>query len=234
DDLAGGEAAEEVALQQVLVRAVAGACDRGARAGGSLVCEEAFEHADRRVERGAHGAALGLAVPAAVGELLTGEPLEETMARLAEVAAERDGRAVDAGLHLAVEEGRVPVPRPPRHPLADALDRRARGGARGVDAELPQELQGVQRRLPRPRTLAPATVRELAPEELRSPALGGDPRALGGDALRGLAGEVAHHLPADRRIRVEQPLHGGGAGRQAVSLTVRVADWYRRFGLPSL
>ena len=38
-------------------------------------------------------------------------------------------------------------------------------------------------------------------------ALGGDPRALGRDLLRGRIGQVSHHLPADRRVRIKQPLY---------------------------
>ena len=41
---------------------------------------------------------------------------------------------------------------------------------------------------------------------LRSPALGLDPGALGGDQLGGRPGEVAQHLPPDRGITVKQPV----------------------------
>src|SRR5262249_55944160 len=69
--------------------------------------EQPFEHADRRVERRAHRAALGLAVPAAVRELFAQQAIDEPIAALAEIGAECDDPAVDARLDLALEEGRV-------------------------------------------------------------------------------------------------------------------------------
>jgi len=50
------------------------------------------------------GAALRLAVPAAVRELFTQQSVDESIARLAEVGAERDDAAVDARLNLTLEE----------------------------------------------------------------------------------------------------------------------------------
>ena len=45
----------------------------------------------------------------------------------------------------------------------------------------------------------------LEGEQPRARALGGDPRALGRDFVRGRTDQVPHHLPADRRVRIKQP-----------------------------
>jgi hypothetical protein len=45
----------------------------------------------------------------------------------------------------------------------------------------------------------------LEGEQLRADALGGDSRTLGRDLLRRRIGQVPHHLPADRRVRIKQP-----------------------------
>src|SRR5262245_1070007 len=42
---------------------------------------------------------------------------------------------------------------------------------------------------------------------MRSPAFSSDFCALGFDLLNGCIGQVPHHLPADRRVRIEQPLY---------------------------
>src|SRR5215470_8523713 len=120
-------------------------------AGGAvclLVLQQPFEHADRGVERGAHGASLCLAVPAAVFELLAEEPVHQPSARFAEVRAERQRAAVDARLDLALEEGRVAELRPPGDLVANEAHGFARALAPGIDPHLPQEQQGVQCRCP--------------------------------------------------------------------------------------
>ena len=53
---------------------------RDERLDAPLVLEQRLEDADRGVERRARRAALGLAVPAAVGELLADQPLREAAA----------------------------------------------------------------------------------------------------------------------------------------------------------
>ena len=58
----------------------------------------------------------------------------------------------------------------------------------------------------RPGPAAPLAVRLLEREQPGAPALGRDPCPLGGDDVRRLVGQVAHHLPADRGIGVEQPV----------------------------
>ena len=44
---------------------------------------------------------------------------------------------------------------------------------------------------------------------LRASALGSDPRALGRDFFGRRADQVPHHLPADRRVGIKQPLYDG-------------------------
>src|SRR5262249_28455283 len=56
-----------------------------------------------------------------------------------------------------------------------------------------------------PRRAAPPPVGPLEGEQPGARALSGDPRALGRDLLRGGPGQVTHHLPADRRVRIKQP-----------------------------
>ena len=56
--------------------------------------KESFEHADRRVERRTYRATLRLAVPPAIYELFAQEAINQMIAALAEVGAERDDAAV--------------------------------------------------------------------------------------------------------------------------------------------
>lgn len=67
--LPGGPAPEQLPDQQVLLPAAAGRGHRH-RSPRQLVVEQTLQHPDRRVERGHPRAVLGLAVPAAVAELL--------------------------------------------------------------------------------------------------------------------------------------------------------------------
>ena len=96
----------------------------------------------------------------------------------------------------------------PRHPVADEAHRAARLLARGIETHLPQQHQGVHGGVPPavPRRAAPPPVGPLEGEQPRARALGGDPRALGGDLVRGRTDQVSHRLPADRRVRIKQPL----------------------------
>jgi hypothetical protein len=59
-----------------------------------------------------------------------------------------------------------------------------------------------------PRHAAPRPVGPLSGEQLSACPLGGDPRALGCDLLLGRTDQISHRLPADRRVRIEQPLYG--------------------------
>ena len=130
----------------------------------------------------------------------------------AEVGTRRDDVAVDARLDLTLEK-RVVGPRglevwvPPGDSLADEADRAPRLLALGIEPQPAQELEHVERVgvVARPRPAAPLAAGRLEREQPGAPALGRDPRPLGGDDVRRLAGQVAHDLPADRGIGVEQP-----------------------------
>ena len=178
--------------------------------------KQALEDIDRRPERRHRRAVLDLAVPAAVGELLAEEPLDERRHVHAEVRAGRDDVAVDARLDLALEEAVVGPRgstgrRPPRDVLPDEPDRPPGLLAPRIEPEPPQELQDVERVRPvlRQGIAGPQAVRRLEGEESRAPALRRDARPLGRDDLGRLVRQVAHHLPADRGIGVEQPVDDG-------------------------
>src|SRR5436853_2932689 len=96
-----------MAFEQVLMGAFARGGDLRAALSGTFDLEQALEHIDRRVEGAADGAALLLAVPAAVGHLVAEELVEQVAVVLAKVGGNRQHAAVDARLDLAVEEGSV-------------------------------------------------------------------------------------------------------------------------------
>src|SRR5207302_8525570 len=52
----------------------------------------------------------------------------------------------------------------------------------------------------------PLAILALEGEQPCAPALAGEPGALCRDVFRGRVGKVTHHLPADRRVGVKQPL----------------------------
>ena len=175
----------------------------------ALVLQEALEDVDRRVERPARRAtALGLllAVPAAIGHLLGQEAVDDDAHVLAEVGADRDGLPVDARLDLAVEVGEVVVL--PLHVGADQRKGSPHRFLGRVDPEGAQQLEAGRRRRPfgRVRTAGPGAIGALGSEHGGPPALAGDLGALGRDLLGGRIGQVAHDLPADGRIGVEQPI----------------------------
>ena len=112
--------------------------------------EQALNDVDRRPERRHRRAVLDLAVPAAVRELLTEEPVDEWRHVHTEVRAGRHDVAVDARLDLALEEP-VVGPRglefgiPPGDVLADEIDGPPGLLAVGIEPEPTQELQNVER-----------------------------------------------------------------------------------------
>ena len=245
DDFARALATEQVALEQVLLPAAAGLIHRRGPAGRALELEQAVEHVDRRVERGAHRAVLDLAVPAPVGEPLTEDPLDDRGDVQSEVGAGLDRPAVDARLDLAIE-----VPLTGVLPTSVLSDERHRAAGRvrcRVEPEDLQRLQGVHRcrpRLPRfatgvrrreARATVPQSVGTLERQEAGTPALVLHTRPLGGDLVgRGIR-EIAQHLPADRWIPFEQPIdHGHRSsldvpGANGASRTPGRRQWVRRF-----
>jgi hypothetical protein len=141
--LARALATEQAALEQILLPAAPGLAHRGGPAGRALELEQPVEHVDRRVERGAHRPVLGLAVPAAVGEPLADDPLDDRGNVHLEVGAGLDRSAVDARLDLTVE---IPLPSMlPASVLGNERDRTTGRPARRVEPEDLQGLQGVHR-----------------------------------------------------------------------------------------
>ena len=139
------------------------------------------------------------------------QAIDETVAALAEVGAECDDAAVDARFDLAFEERRISELGSPRDVLANEIDRRSRARARRVEAEVAQQQQRVHVRPPERRgdAVAPLAVGPLLIEQPRAPSFRRDARPLGRDDLRGRLGEIAHDLPADRRVGVEEPVDDG-------------------------
>ena len=241
DDLARRLPTEEAPLEEVLLASPARRRQVRAAARGPLVLEQALEDVDRGVEGPARRAVLLLAVPAAVGHLLGEEPVDDALHVLAEVVADRDRRAVDARLDLAVEERQLVVL--PAHVLADQLDRVLNARVGRDRAELPKHDQRRLRAGPlgEVRARAPVPVGLLEVEQPGGPALGGDLGALTGDHLGRLAGQVTHHLPTDRGVGVEQPVRGShvcpfvlsgcrsdGGSRSRSSMVIRKDDSFRQ------
>src|SRR5262249_48580600 len=135
--------------------------------------EQAFEHADRCMEGGAHGAALRLAVPPAVRQLLAQQAIDEPVAALAEVCAQRDDATVDALLDFALEERRLSELWSPRDVRANEIDRGSRRCARRIQSEVTQEQQRVHVRPPERRggAVAPLAVGSLLIEQASTPSL---------------------------------------------------------------
>ena len=77
DHLAGRPPAEEPALEEVLLPAQTGLGHLRAAPDGPFVLEQGLQHADRGVERRPRRAVLSLAVPAAVGQLLGEQPVDD-------------------------------------------------------------------------------------------------------------------------------------------------------------
>ena len=175
--------------------------------------QQAFEDPDRGPERRDRRAVLGLAVPAAVGELLPEQPVHQRADVLAEVGADRDDDTVDARLDLAGEE-RVAgplvrrVPALPGDMVPHELGRPPGLRALGVEPQKPQQLERVHRVRPvvRPGAARPPAVVALQREQPRAPPLGRDLRPLRRDDALGFVREVPHDRPADRGVGVQQPV----------------------------
>src|SRR5262249_8177214 len=126
---------------------------------------------------------------------------------------DRGDLPVDAGLYLAFKEGiSVAFRRArslPGHPIANKAHDAARLVARGIETHLPQQHQDVHGGVPPavPRRATPAPIGSLEGEQPRACALGGDTRTLGRGLISGRTEQVPHRLPADRRVRIKEPLN---------------------------
>src|SRR5206468_12550972 len=152
DHLAGRPAAEEAALEEVFLPAEPGLGHLRPAPDGPFVLEQGLEHADRGIERRPRRAVGGLAVPAAVGQLLAEQPVNDAPDVLAEVGAARRDLAVDARLDLAREEGItlafLRAASLPRHAAPDEAHRAPRLGAPGIETHFPQQRRDVHRGVP--------------------------------------------------------------------------------------
>src|SRR5580692_12485088 len=128
----------------------------------------------------------------------------ECFVRFTEIGTDAEDSAVDAGLGFAVKE-RAVVERLEDEALVDAVEHAARLPAGGVETEVFEECETVKGNKVPLWPAAPVAGGKLGGEKLGAPALGGDARALGGDCVGGGIGEVAHDLPADGGVRIEQP-----------------------------
>ena len=161
------------------------------------------------------------AVPAAVFELLAQELLGQCVVRFIEIRADAENSAVDAGLRFAVEER--PVVEPLEHePLFDAVDHFASLLAGGVETEVLQDDQSVERnqqasvlrQIVRHPRACPSGRQEIGRARSWAP----QPSVATRDrsaaiALGGCTGEVPHDLPTDGRVGIEEPFEVRGPGR---------------------
>lgn len=140
----------------------------------------------------------------------------------AEVCADSQRAAVDAGFDFTFEEGISSGSRRAEFPavveivpslaLLEACHGCLDGGFGGVDAGGAQELEGEEGCGPeRLIGYGPCAIGLLAGENFAAKAFAGYAGALGGDDGGWGVGEIAHCLPADGRVGVEQPdesVHG--------------------------
>ena len=169
---------------------------------------------------------LGLAVPAAVLELIGEQASDDAVDVGTEVGAEGHRVAVDAGFDLAVEERQVVVlPAAVRghqrghlpsglgcrvQPEGVELQHHRQRRRPGLAAVLGAfgEVETLERVAPAGEagTAQPLTIRVTSGQQTRTPALVRHPPALSHHVVSRRAGQIAHDLPPDRRIGVEQPL----------------------------
>jgi hypothetical protein len=126
-------------------------------------------------------------------------------------APKAEDSAVDAGLGFAAKV--MPVVEPLKHePLVDAVDHFASLLAGGVETEVLQGDETVEgNQVPLPR-VAPVAGSRLGGEKLSSRAFGGDPGPLDSNHVRSLIGQVAHDLPTNGGVRIEEPFDVRGPG----------------------
>src|SRR5206468_5808047 len=181
DHLAGRPPAEEAALEEVLLPAEPGLGHLRTAPDGPFVFEQGLERADRGIERRPRRAVGGLAVPAAVGQLLPQEPVDDAPDVLAEPSGARRHLAVDAGLDLS-REVRIAVAflratSLPGHPLADETHGAPCLGAGGIEPHFPEQRKHVHGGVPPaiPGCATPSAVGRLEGQQTRASALLSDP-----------------------------------------------------------
>jgi len=86
---AGRSSAEEAAFEEILLPAYTRRGHLRAVSDAQFVLKQSLEHADRGVERRPRRAVGRLAVPAAIGQLLGEQPVDDAPSVLAEVRADR-------------------------------------------------------------------------------------------------------------------------------------------------
>src|SRR6185503_8796923 len=173
--------------------------------------EQTFQHADSCMEGGAD-ALRRFAVPTPVIELFADQTAREALRRVPEVGAKRERAPVDAGLHLSLEERLAAELLVPPEARLEARHRRNGGRFGAVHAGRAQQLHCEQGRQPYWGAVPmPRAVRSLAGENFGANPFARNARAFRVDRLRGGVRQIAHHLPADGRVRIEQPvdsIHG--------------------------
>src|SRR5438094_10400597 len=119
-------------------------------------------------------AARGVAVPAAVAQLLLKQTVGETIACLAEIRADGKHPSVDTGLDLAFEERRVAELLAPGAAVAHLADGPSHPIARCVHPEISQPLKRVVGGDPGARydrRAAPMAIRSLTVQQASPPTL---------------------------------------------------------------
>ncbi len=197
----------EAVAQQELT-AAAGGLSCGTAAG---VVEQAFEHRDGGVKRAVGGTAVGLAVPAAVAELLPEHKVEEGRGALVPGkvgSGYRQHHAGDAGLALLAGAPQVDAPVGGQ----SGVQQQCRGAphrrvSRGQSHAAQQET-GVRGRGPLGgvEAASPGARRVLQSQQPRSPTLPSYPVALPRHALLVPAEQGRPGLPANRGISLQQPV----------------------------
>jgi hypothetical protein len=104
------------------------------------------------------------------------------------------------------------VKRLKHEPLVDAVDHFASLLAGRVETEILQDDETPGGNEVPLRATTPVAGARLSGEKLGSPSFGCDARAHGCDRIRSFTGEVPHDLPADGRVRIEEPLDVRGPG----------------------
>src|SRR5580658_2706665 len=136
------------------------------------------------------------AVPTAIFELLAQELTGQRVVWFLEIRTNAENSAVDAGLGFAVKVRPV-VERLEHQPFIDTVDHSASLLAGGIEAEVHQEDQAVERNKVPLRFVTPAPGTTLLRENLGAPAFGGNAGPLGCNGVGGFTGEVPHDLPTD-------------------------------------